>query len=51
MCARRRDPMLAKTRVTNEKMIMNKTKAQGVGYTAPESLSKTISANVRDKKE
>lgn len=39
--------MLAKTRQTNEKLIMAKTKSKGVGYVCPESLSKTISQNMR----
>ena len=42
--------MLAKTRQTNEKMIMNKTKTKGMGYTAPEQLSNNISVSVREKK-
>lgn len=37
-----RQPMLEKTRQTNEKIIMNKTKASGMGYTNPEKLSKNI---------
>ena len=37
-----RDPMLNKTRQTNEKMLMNKSKATGMGYTKPETLSKNI---------
>jgi len=43
--------MLAKTRMTNEKMLMNKTKTTGLGYTKPEQLSKNIQTQVRDKKE
>jgi len=43
--------MLAKTRMTNEKMLMNKTKTSGLGYTKPEQLSKNIQTQVRDKKE
>ena len=46
----RRDPMLAKTRQTNDKILMNKTKSKGMGYTAPEQLSNNISAGVREKK-
>ena len=34
--------MLAKTKQTNEKMIMSKTKSTGLGYKAPEKLSKDI---------
>jgi len=37
-----REPMLGKTRQTNEKMLMNKTKSTGAGYTRPEQLSKGI---------
>lgn len=37
-----RDPMLNKTRQTNEKVLMNKSKATGMGYTKPETLSKNI---------
>ena len=43
--------MLEKTKVTNEKILMNKTKSKGVGYTAPENLSKQIQTNVREKKD
>ena len=43
--------MLAKTRQTNEKMIMNKTKTQGASNTTPEQLSKNIQTDVRQKKE
>ena len=43
--------MLAKTRTTNEKILMNKTKAGGMGYTKPEQLSKNIQAAVREKKQ
>ena len=32
----RRDPMLTKTRQTNDKLLMNKTKTKGMGYVAPE---------------
>lgn len=42
--------MLAKTRQTNDKILMNKTKSKGMGYTAPEQLSNNISAGVREKK-
>lgn len=42
--------MLAKTRQTNEKMLMNKTKSTGAGYTRPEQLSKNIQSQVREKK-
>ena len=38
----RRDPMLKKTKMTNEKIIMQKSNAQGIGYTNPEKLSKQI---------
>lgn len=34
--------MLNKTRQTNEKVLMNKSKATGMGYTKPETLSKNI---------
>ena len=43
--------MLAKTRQTNEKILMSKTKTKGIGYTAPEQLSKNITQGVREKKE
>ena len=43
--------MLVKTKQTNEKMLMTKTKMQGVGYTAPEQLTKNIQKQVREKKE
>ena len=43
--------MLNKTRITNEKLLMNKSKATGLGYTKPESLSKQIQKQVREKKE
>ena len=46
----RRDPMLTKTRQTNDKLLMNKTKTKGMGYVAPEQLSNNISANTREKK-
>lgn len=34
--------MVQKTKAANEKIMMNKTKMTGMGYTAPESLSKNI---------
>lgn len=43
--------MVQKTKATNEKMLMNKTKMTGMGYTAPESLSKNILTSVRQRKE
>lgn len=43
--------MLNKTKTTNEKMLMNKTKSGGASYTTPEQLSKAIQSNVREKKE
>ena len=43
--------MLAKTKITNEKMILNKSKSTGFGYTRPDQLSKNIQKQVRDKKE
>ena len=43
--------MLNKTRQTNEKMLMSKSKATGMGYTKPETLSKNIQKQVREKKE
>ena len=43
--------MLAKTKMTNEKLIMNKTNTKGLGYTKPEQLSKNIQTGVRAKKE
>lgn len=45
-----RDPMLSKTRQTNAKMLMNKTKA-GVTYTTPEQLTRGIQSSVRTKKD
>ena len=51
ICGYRREPMLAKTRQTNEKILMSKTKTKGVGYTAPEQLSKNITQGVREKKD
>ena len=43
--------MLAKTKQTNEKMIMNKTAAKGIGYTKPHEHSVNIQRNVRNQKE
>jgi hypothetical protein len=34
--------MLNKTKNTNEKMLMTKTRTKGLGYTAPEKLSVNI---------
>ena len=42
--------MLEKTKMTNEKIIMNKTAAKGMSYTTPEQLSNNISKQVRTKK-
>jgi len=50
-CGYRRDPMLNKTKNTNEKMLMTKTRTKGLGYSAPEKLSKNIQTNVREKKD
>jgi len=43
--------MLNKTKTSNEKILMNKTKTKGLGYKAPEKLSKSIHDSVREKKE
>mgnify|MGYP001326815127 CR=1 FL=1 len=43
--------MLAKTKQTNEKIIMNKTKTKGMGYTNPEALGTQVGRSVREKKE
>ena len=43
--------MLAKTKQTNEKIIMNKTKTKGMGYTNPETLGNQVGRSVREKKE
>ena len=43
--------MLAKTKQTNEKIIMNKTKTKGMGYTNPEALGNQVGRSVREKKE
>jgi len=47
----RREPMLNKTKTSNEKILMNKTKTKGFSYKAPEKLSKSIHDSVREKKE
>ena len=43
--------MLNKTKTTNEKLLMAKTKTTGWGYAAPEKLSTKIHDSVREKKE
>ena len=43
--------MLQKTKQTNEKLIMQKTAKKGMGYQAPETLSKNIQSSVQAKKE
>ena len=50
-CDYRREPMLNKTKKSNEKILMTKTKTKGLGYKAPEKLSKSIHDSVREKKE
>lgn len=43
--------MLEKTKQTNAKMLMNKSKRDGFNYVAPESLGIKIGENTRIKKE
>ena len=43
--------MLAKTRQTNDKILMTKTKSKGMGYVCPEQLSKNLTQGVREKKD
>ena len=45
-----RQPMLDKTRATNEKILAGKTQTSGQFYTTPEQLSAAISAKSRDMK-
>ena len=45
-----RQPMIDKTKATNEKILNGKTQTSGQFYTTPEQLSAAISAKTRDMK-